>query len=529
MATSLQAVAQGSGRIVLIEGEPGIGKSSVLREILKNAQALGISVFSAAADELERRRPFGVVSDCLRLLPTSDRRRAEIARILRQETSSLATTGRDPLSGSPTTEFRFVEACLSLVEDLATHGPLLLALDDLHWADQSSLIVVNRLARCVDRLPVLLVCACRPLPRSSELDRVISELTRPGAKHLVLQPLAETAVADLVTSLLGRHPGPRLLHQVAGAGGNPLFVRELVEALITNGSLVTRAGETADIDAVAVPTASLSMTILHRLSFLASDTLDLLRVAAILGTSFRAHDLSAVTGVQPLPLIAGLREALASGVLVEDLSHLRFRHELVRQALLDDLPEAVRRALHREVARQLTGSGAPARLIAEHLVRGAEPGDEEALTYLRSTAAELASTAPGTAAELLDKALLLAGPSHPDGDQMLAERAVSLMWAGDIVGTEHLCEETLARRHDPDTDGTLRILSRPGVAGPGSWCRCPAPGRSRCAGLDVVGCGASPITGLVVDNPHLAGRRRSGGHRGRAGRCRSGGLRRPAC
>jgi DNA-binding CsgD family transcriptional regulator/tetratricopeptide (TPR) repeat protein len=466
LTVSLQAVAEGFGRTVVIEGEPGIGKSSLLREIIEGAQGLGINVFSAAGEELERRRPFGVVSDCLGLLRTTDGRRSGIARILLDETASLTTTGRDPLSGSPTTEFRVVEACLALVEDLATQGPLLLALDDLHWADRSSLVVINRLARCVDRLPVLLVCTCRQLPRSSELDLVISELTRLGARHLVLQPLEGTAVADLVMSLTGRHPGPRLLQQVAGAGGNPLFVCELVEALVTNGSLTVLAGETLDIDAVAVPTASLSLTILHRLSFLATDTLDLLRVAAILGTSFRAHDLSAVTGVQPLSLIAGLREALASGVLVEDPSYLRFRHELVRQALLEDLPQAVRRTLHRDVARHLTDSGAPARLVAEHLVRGAEPGDEEALSYLRSTAAELASTAPATAAELLDKALLLAGRSHPNRDQMLAERAVSLMWAGDVAGAARLCEETLARQFDPSVEGIFRVcLSRALLAG----------------------------------------------------------------
>jgi DNA-binding CsgD family transcriptional regulator len=169
-------------------------------------------------------------------------------------------------------------------------------------------------------------------------------------------------------------------------------------------------------------------------------------------------------------LIAVLREALVSGVLVEDPSQLRFRHELVRQALLEDLPQAVRRTLHRDVARHLAASGAPARVVVEHLVRGAEPGDEEALSHLRSAAAELASTAPATAAELLDKALLLAGRSHPDRDEMLAERAVSLMWAGDVTEAARLCEETLARRHDPGTDGSLRIcLARALLArGPGA-------------------------------------------------------------
>jgi predicted ATPase len=217
LAGALQAAAGGTGRSFLVEGEAGIGKTSLLEAALEAAGRLGLQVFWAAAEELERRRPFGAILDCLGIDRTAtDPRRAEIARVLEEAQSP---TGWEPLAAAAHGEFRVVEAILTLVEELSVQRPLAVAIDDLQWADPSTLLVLHGLGRSIHRLPVLLVGACRPLPRPPDLERLMASLTAHGARRLVLGPLDEQAVAALVDTLVTARPGPRLLRQVAGAGG----------------------------------------------------------------------------------------------------------------------------------------------------------------------------------------------------------------------------------------------------------------------------------------------------------------------
>ena len=176
---------------------------------------------------------------------------------------------------------------------------------------------------------------------------------------------------------MGARPGTRLLQQTSRAGGNPLFVCELVGALLADGAIVTRYGE-ADLASVdAAP--SLPPTILRRLSFASPDVFDLLGLASVIGSSFAAADLAL------LARAASVRARCRSsgrrswrGVLAEKGDRLAFRHELIRDALYDDMPLTVRRGLHAELARGLADAGEPIERTAEHVVRGAAPGDERA-------------------------------------------------------------------------------------------------------------------------------------------------------
>jgi DNA-binding CsgD family transcriptional regulator/tetratricopeptide (TPR) repeat protein len=454
LAGAVEAVAGGAGCSFLVEGEAGIGKTSLVEEALGVAGRRGLQVFRATAEELERRRPFGAIVDCLGIDRTAtDPRRAEVARVFEEARSP---TGWPPLVAAAQDEFRAVEAILTLVEELSARRPLVVAVDDLQWADPSTLLVLHRLGRAVQRLPVLLLGAYRPLPRPPDLERLIASLTGHGARRLVLGPLDERAVAALVETLVGAEPGPRLLRQVAGAGGNPLFVTELVGALTADGSIRPSGDGRAEVAVVGLP-PSLPLTILHRLSFLPQRTLDVLRAASVVGASFGVAELSALTGTPSFELLAVLRESLAAGVLGEEPDRLRFRHELLREALYRDLPGAVRAGLHRDAARALAGAGAPAEQVAEHLLRGAAPGDVEAVAWLRQAATRVASHAPAVAVDLLRRALELADAADPSRDRMLAELAVSLMWSGGVVEAEQLCREVLARGHDPAVDPPLRL------------------------------------------------------------------------
>ncbi|HEY7048866.1 MAG TPA: hypothetical protein VH373_16710, partial [Jatrophihabitantaceae bacterium] len=271
---------------------------------------------------------------------------------------------------------------------------------------------------------------------------------------MTLRQLTQDAVTALVSEAVGAEPGPGLLREIAGAGGNPLFVTELLSALRQEGLLQTTEGR-AEVAAVTLP-PTLRLTILRRLSFLPEETVQALRSASILGGSFTLTELSISTARPALDLSTVLAEAIAAGVLADDGTRLRFAHDLIRDAIYEDLPGSVRLALHREAGQRLANAGAAAAQVAEHLARGATPGDASAIEWLTRAAREAATRSPDVAADLLGRAIALVDPSDPARDRLLAEQAGSLMWAGRVAEAERACRALLDRAHDPAADGPAR-------------------------------------------------------------------------
>jgi hypothetical protein len=144
-------------------------------------------------------------------------------------------------------------------------------------------------------------------------------------------------------------------------------------------------------------------------------------------------------------------------VLRCDGDRLAFRHDLFREALYDDLPPALRAALHRQAARALSGVGASPQHVGEHLLRGARPGDRQAVEGLHRAALAASGPAPATAVELLEKALELAGRHHPSRDRLLADLAVSLQLCGRFAEVEAICRDAVDRGADAATEGTFRL------------------------------------------------------------------------
>ena len=455
LRSAVRRVAGGTGGALVVVGEAGIGKTRVVAEGLVDADGLGVRVFEGAADELEQRRPFGVIADCLSTgRSATERGRATVAALL--EEGSGAGVGGTWLAAAPQAEFRIVEGFVALVEALGARSPVVLVVEDLQWADPSTLLVLHRLGRRVGQLPLLLVGTARPVPRSAELEGCLRGLRVAGATELVLGPLDAVAVAQMVEQLVGAPPGPRLLRQVAGAGGNPLFVTELVNALQRDGSIQVGSDGAAELTTVGMP-PSLPLLILHRLSFLTPATLELLRVASVLGSSFAVPDLSLVVGRPTAGLLPALEEAMAAGILEQRGELLGFRHDLIREALYHDLPAPVRQGLHLDAGRALAAAGAPPEQVAEQLVRGASGGDSQAVTWLQRAAHRAAPRAPSVAVDLLQRALELADPADLVRDGLLTEQAVGLMWSGRLADAEAVCRELLARAHDPDTDAPVRL------------------------------------------------------------------------
>jgi predicted ATPase len=156
------------------------------------------------------------------------------------------------VSSDPGLQFQAVDAFVDLAEALALDRPLVVGVDDLQWADPSSLLTLGALGGRLAGAPVALVGCLRPSPHAAELERALRALDAAGASRLVLGGLEDQAVVELVAEVVAAEPGQRLLAEVAGAGGNPLFVTELVAALLEEGAIRV-AGGCAEVAEMSLP------------------------------------------------------------------------------------------------------------------------------------------------------------------------------------------------------------------------------------------------------------------------------------
>ena len=442
LARLVRATAQGTGAVGFVEGEAGIGKTSLLEAVLATVPGPGCRVLRAAAGELERDRPFGALADALAIHRGSpDPDPVAVARLLRR--GPVAAPEGPQLSGL---RFSLVEEFVSLVERLGLGGPVVLALEDLHWADSSTLLVVHHIGRRLAHLPVVVLATFRPSPRSVVLDRVIADLTDRGAAHLVLGPLDRDTVIRLVQHLAQAPPTPRLVAVTDGAAGNPLFVREVVAALQAGHMLHVVDGR-ADVDVQVTP-SSFRGLVLRQLSTLPDAARRVLRVAAVLGPSFSLTELAAVLGRPASSVLDDLDEAFHAKILATGRDGLSFRHDLVREAVYLDLPESVRRDLHLQAGRALAADGASAIRVAAHLARGATVGDRGAVNWFWRAATQVAPQVPAAAAELFEHALRIAPGDDPRRYRLTAELVDALIWAGRYPDALARARELLA--HDSD-------------------------------------------------------------------------------
>jgi DNA-binding CsgD family transcriptional regulator len=441
----VKEVAQGRGGSVLIEGEPGIGKSALVRAAVAEAPAAGCQMFWGAGDELGQALPLLPFLDGLRVRePSTNPRRETIVRLLRGEVS--ADRGTDV----PTV---LAEQLLALVAEQCAVRPTILVIDDLQWADQASVTLWRRLARSAGQVPLLLVGMMRPVPQRDDLlalRRVASDAVR-----LELTRLSEDAVTDLVTALAGGRPDGSLLRLADGAAGNPLYVTELVAALARSSSLTITEGGAA---ALAGPAPdSLSAAIADRLGFAAGPVREVLRAAALLGMDFVVSDLAVVLGRSVADLIPAVDEARVAGVLAEAGQGLGFRHPLIRAALYDEMPASVRAAWHRDAGRALAEAGAPADRVARQMLRAtaelagpAEPVDDWMLDWLADTADLLVSRAPAVAAELLTRAVASSPADSPRHGWLASRLADALYRIGDRAAAEQVANRALEHATEPD-------------------------------------------------------------------------------
>src|SRR5215469_14198744 len=464
-------LARGTGNAVLIEGEPGMGKSTLVKALVDEASApyaLDVTpqAFWGTGDELGQELPLLPFLDALRVRqPGASARRQAIVAMLRGE--AAADRGADVTTA-------IAEQLLALVTDECAQQPVILVVDDLQWADPASVTLWGRLARLAPEAPLLLTGISRPVPQREDLLKL--RRAQNDAIRLGLNPLGEQAVADLVEALAGGKPDTSLLRLARSASGNPLYVTEIVAALERSGGLaVTESGTARLADGIAPSSLprSLSAAITDRLGFVPGSVREMLRAAALLGVEFAVPDLAIVLGKSVTDLFPTVDEARTVGVLTESGSDLAFRHPLIRAALYDEMPVAMRAAWHRDAGRALAAAGAPVDRVARQLLRAvgksasdtlpagepsragasdlsAPPLDDWMLEWLTKAADLLVGQAPAVAAELLIQAVANTPLGSAHYGWLASRLANALYRIGDRQAAEEIAIRALGLTADPD-------------------------------------------------------------------------------
>jgi DNA-binding CsgD family transcriptional regulator len=296
------------------------------------------------------------------------------------------------------------------------------------------------------------------------VQQIRAAVVRRGGAVITLGPLPETDVAALVTAMVGAPPGDRLRALTAQAAGNPLFVRELVDALVRERALrisptaeVARTGEQLPV--------SLAATLADRLSSVPAETAEVLRTAALLGVRFTATDLAVVLRRPVSDLAASLQEAVAAGIVAGSGSELVFRHPLIRQALYESMPEALRTALHAEASQELAATGADALIVAQQLSAARRPGEVWARAWLIQAAPTLTTRAPQLAAELLRREVEEMPADQEAWNALVAALVRALLAAGSYAEAARQARRALEVMTDPAQRGqTSWMLARAQVS-----------------------------------------------------------------
>jgi DNA-binding NarL/FixJ family response regulator len=391
----LQEARYGRGGVLLVEGEAGIGKSLLLTETAEAARALGFSVLRADAHELEREIPL-----CSLLVALSD-------------SDDLFA---DTPASDPSSQMRAITLIGERIAKLARSNPVLVTVDDVQFADSSTMLALRLLPRQLsgDRVSWVL---SRTTEHETGAESLFRLLQADGAAKVTLHALSDEAVAGLAGELAGGLPGPELLAALHRVGGNPRLICEFIEGLREEQLLSTSKG-LVTVTAGRIP-RRLHDAVLSQLGRLGQPTRQLLELAAVLGQSFAVTDIAEMLGQPPVAVLPALNEALATGIILADGEVLSFRDPLAWSAVVGTIPEPVARALHLQFAEILLGRGStlPA---AEYLLSGARRGDRRELDMLTRTAAELTQTSPGIAADLALRSLELTA----DQDSAWLERSV---------------------------------------------------------------------------------------------------------
>jgi len=457
---ALREAAGESPVVALLSGDSGVGKTRLIREFERRAtEGDALVLRGEAVEEADGELPYAPVIGALR--PLVRARHPALDALGRGSRAQLAALlpGLDEEAGAsdvndPSAQVRLFEGLLELLDVLSEERPVILVLEDLHWADRSTRTFIDFLARSLRRERVVLLLSYRTdeLHRRHPLRTLLSELDRlDRARRIQLEPFDRDEISEVLADILGEAPSDKLVQRLfERSEGNALYTEELLAA---------------GMDGRGAAPQSLRDAFMLRIERLSPDAQSAARVIAA-GRALDEPTIAEVSGIEPDALHVALREAVSEQVLVAcEPTRLSFRHALLREALYDDLLPGERSELHLALARAFEDRAdydndrgvELASAIAHHY---ATAGDQPAA--LRATVqAALAARevrAYGDAANLAERALEL-WPRVPDADQMIPLDHIELLgiaagahsMSGDRGRADVLLQRAL-KELDPDTD-----------------------------------------------------------------------------
>ncbi|HTW41158.1 MAG TPA: AAA family ATPase [Solirubrobacteraceae bacterium] len=434
IGAALEAAARGSGAALFLLGGAGIGKTSLVERCARAARDAGFTVGAAVGSPMEAELPFGLLGQAIVALGGSD-----VEDVVQLER----------LGGQPARFYR----TFRWLSELAAETPLLLALDDLHWADRDSLALLGFISRRLGGSRIFVLGALRPQPDPA--NELAGELAGSGhADVMTLAPLSLPGSTSLLARLVptglddaeneriwGACAGtPLLLELVArsmASGGSPVLAKAIMAALPPGGEDGPPAGPPGSGVAGSL--------LLQRFVGLGADTFAYVRAASIFGVRFSPALAGALAGLADAEAGAAHVRLVRAGLL-EDLGHARgaFVHPLFAQALLDSQTVSERERLHGEAFRLLVADGAPDALATEHAVAAGLVGDRLAVEVAaRAGRAALGQGALQSAGALLANAVELAGDA-PDSE-LLLDYASALAARARVEEAERVCDRLLGR------------------------------------------------------------------------------------
>jgi len=448
---ALAELDEGRSVAVLVVGEPGIGKTRLLAELGSRADAQGHLVLAGSGSELEGDLPFSVFVDALdeyvralgatRFAGLEDDVRTELAHVF----PSLTTLAGDREVALQHERYRSHRAVRALLEELGSTQPLVLVLDDLHWADSASLELVGALLRRPPAAPVLLGLAMRPHHVSERLSTALERAWRAELlTRIDLEPLSADEARELLGDAVDSVEAGGLYVE---SGGNPFYLEQLARSSGRPREAPAVLDE-AEGAAIGVP-ATVAAALAQELALLSDTERLVLEGAAVAGDPFDCELAAAACGMPEASVMDVVDELLGVDLLraTDVPRRFRFRHPLVRRAVYDATAVGWRLGAHERCAEALSARGAGASARAHHLERSAREGDRDAVAVLREAGAEAVRLAPAIAAHWFAEALRLLPANAPAEEriELLRARARALTAVGRFEDSHAALLDAVAR------------------------------------------------------------------------------------
>jgi DNA-binding CsgD family transcriptional regulator len=446
LAELARGVRHGHGVAVVIDGEAGIGKTTVLAAARADAERAGLRVLGAQGRELEQDLPYGVAQQLFTGLarePEGDMRERLFAGPAQRVHPLLV--GETPEADG----FALRHSLFWLLANVAADGPLLLVVDDAQWADRISLRFLSYAVERIDDLPILLVLAGRSPVRSVvELDSMAQRRT---TVRLSLKALSAEACAVMVRTVCPEASADFIDGCTTGTQGNPLFLRQVVDEAARSLTVGTvPAFESLRFNDVGE-------TVMRRLGSLEPEVQALAQAAAVVGEGGQLRHAAQVAdlGMDVAQLHA---DALANVGLIRPGHVVRFIHPLVADALRATIPPGRRSVGHRQVARLLAHEG-DAQRASTHLLHVAPAADAEVVQLLRSQARRSGSAGAADVAATMLRRALAEPPDARDRSAVLAELGEAELQSGEPEALSHLEEARRLAESGYDLERASRLLA----------------------------------------------------------------------